>query len=1112
MRRHPLGMIIFLGLGLIISASVRPRQNPGDQASRTNALTSSSSQDLAKLEALLNFGKIPLFFIPNKGQLDSAVSYYVQGKDQTLYFTADGIIFALTKQAEENEDSKKIGPKRPSRRIGKPRLKEKRSDLERWAVRLDFIGASGKIKPEAKDETGATVSYFKGKPAEWKTGLPTYSRLVYNNLWPGIDLVYSGTWDRLKYEFIIHPGVDPSLIRLAYYGASGLSIDEAGRLDVKTPAGHLQDDVPVAYQQAGGERKAVAASYKILESAVSGAQEFCFTVGRYDTSKPLTLDPALLIYCGYFGGTNDDIANAIAVDSNGDAYIAGTTTSPEGSFPETVGPGLTFQGTSDAFVAKVNSSGTALVYCGYIGGADEDAAYGIAVDNNGNAYVAGYTLSNEATFPVKVGPDLTFNGVDDAFVAKVNASGSALVYCGYIGGADSDEAYGIAVDNGGNAYVVGYAMSNEATFPVKVGPDPTQNGISDAFVAKVNSSGSGLVYCGYIGGSDSDIAYAIATDSNGNAYVAGSTASTEATFPITAGPDLSYNDTSWLDAFVAKVNPSGDTLVYCGYIGGDDIDEAFGIFVDSGGKAYVTGYTYSAESTFPVTAGPDTTYNGGGDAFVAEVNSSGKSLVYCGYIGGANEDAGYSIAVDGSGNAYVTGYTMSNEASFPVKVGPDLTQNGLDDAFVTKVNSTGTALVFSGYIGGSGSDRGYGIAVDSGGIAYVAGGTNSSQATFPVAVGPDLVQNGSADAFAAKVAAFSKDDLLVTWASQGVYYRNSDSGAQVKLASPATQITAGDMDADGIDDLIGNWPAQGGVWVKYSTTDAWSKLVSTADWIASGDMNGDGRCDLIGTWAGQGVFYRNSAGGLWVKMATPAAQITSGDLDNDGIDDLIGNWPSQGGVWVKYSQTLGWSRLASTADWIASGDMNGDGRCELLGTWSGQGVFYRNSATGEWVKMATPAAQIVAGYVDNDIAEDLLGMWPSQGGVWVKYSKTGAWAMLTTTADWIAAGKMRVFGAAGSINQPLGVAAKGNDFGPTYTGQFGDLSEQGPRGILFNPAEEKNTIVGMIIDKQRQKELKPGPGDPGFIWTEEKNLVPREERKPEGARPRRSSTSRTFRH
>ena len=1105
-------MIIFLGLGLIISASVRPKQNPGDQASKIKAFISSSSQDLAKPEATLNFGKIPLFFIPNKGQLDSAVSYYVQGKDQILYFTADGIVFALTKQAEENEDAKKIGPKRPSRRIGKPRLKEERSDLERWAVRLEFVGGSGKIKPEAKDETGATVSYFKGKPADWKTGLPTYSRLVYKNLWPGIDLVYSGTWDRLKYEFIIHPGADPSLIRLAYHGTSGLSIDEAGGLEATTPAGPLRDDVPFAYQDAGEEHKAVPVGYKILENAKAGAQEFCFKVGQYDSSRPLILDPALLIYCGYIGGADDDLANAVALDSNGNAYISGATMSTAASFPETVGPDLTFQGTSDAFVAKVNSSGTALVYCGYIGGADEDAAYGIAVDNNGNAYVAGYTLSNEATFPAKVGPDLTFNGVDDAFVAKVNPSGSGLAYCGYIGGDDSDEAYGIAVDNSGNAYVVGYAMSNMATFPVKVGPDLTQNGISDAFIAKVNSSGSGFVYCGYIGGSDSDIAYGIAMDSNGNAYVAGSTASTEATFPVTAGPDLSYNDTSWLDAFVAKVNPSGDTLVYCGYIGGDDIEEAFGIAVDSGGQAYVTGYTYSTQSTFPVKAGPDISYNSGGDAFVARVNSTGESLVYCGYIGGADEDAGYSIAVDGSGNAYVTGYAMSNEASFPIKVGPDLTQNGLDDAFVTKVNSTGTALVYSGYIGGNDSDRGYGIAVDSRGIAYVAGGTNSSLATFPVAVGPDLIQNGSADAFAAKVAAFSKDDLVLTWASQGVYYRNSDSGAQVKLASPATQITAGDMDADGIDDLIGLWPTQGGVWAKYSKTDTWSKLASTADWIASGDMNGDGRSDLIGTWAGPGVYYRNSATGLWVKMATPASQITSGDLDNDGIDDLIGNWPSQGGVWVKYSQTLDWSRLASTADWIASGDVNGDGRCELLGTWTGQGVFYRNSATGAWVKMATPAAQIVAGYVDNDIVEDLLGMWPSQGGVWVKYSKTSAWAKLTATADWIAAGKMRVFGAAGGITQPLGIAARGNDFGPSLAGQFEDLSEQGPRGILFNPAEEKNTIVGMIRDYRRQKELKPGPGDPGFAWTEEKNLVPREERKPERARSRRSSSARTFRH
>ncbi len=261
-----------------------------------------------------------------------------------------------------------------------------------------------------------------------------------------------------------------------------------------------------------------------------------------------------------------------------------------------------------------------LVYCGYIGGNDEDQGNGIAVDSSGNAYVTGYTYSTQATFPVTVGPDLTFNspGLSDAFVAKVNAAGTALVYCGYIGGSDDDFGNAIAVDSSGNAYVTGQTYSTEATFPETVGPDLTSNGLSDAFVAKVNAAGTALVYCGYIGGSNDDQGNGIAVDGSGNAYVTGFTASTQATFPVTVGPDLTSNGLD--DAFVAKVNAGGTALAYCGYIGGSGVDQGNGIAVDGTGNAYVTGITASTQATFPVTVGPDLTYNGGGvDAFVVRI-------------------------------------------------------------------------------------------------------------------------------------------------------------------------------------------------------------------------------------------------------------------------------------------------------------------------------------------------------------------------------------------------------------------------------------------------------------------------------------------------------------
>ena len=499
---------------------------------------------------------------------------------------------------------------------------------------------------------------------------------------------------------------------------------------------------------------AVNVAYAIDRESAGEPHRYGFAIGSYDRGKPLVVDPTVIVYAGYVGGSLEEVGYSIAVDSSGSAYIAGYTGSTEASFPVTVGPDLTFNGGEiDAFVAKVNAAGTTLVYCGYIGGSGGDLANGIAVDSSGNAYVTGNTTSSEATFPVTVGPSLTFSGLIDAFVAKVNATGTALVYCGYIGGSDFDQGEGIAVDNSGNAYVTGLTDSTEASFPVTVGPDLTFNGGGDAFVAKVNAAGTALVYCGYIGGTEGDSGKGIAVDGSGNAYVTGYTNSTEATFPVTVGPGLTYHGGG--DAFVAKVNAAGTALIYCGYIGGSDTDQGYGIAVDSSGNAYVTGFTSSTEATFPVIVGPDLTFNGYIDAFVAKVNAAGTAFVYCGYIGGSGDDRGNGIAVDGSGNAYVTGQTTSTEGTFPVADGPGRRFNGgssYGDAFVAKVNAAGTALVYCGYIGGNDADVGFGIAVDSSGNAYVTGQTSSSEATFPVTVGPKLTYIGNAfDAFVAKV-------------------------------------------------------------------------------------------------------------------------------------------------------------------------------------------------------------------------------------------------------------------------------------------------------------------------------------------------------------------------
>ncbi len=673
------------------------------------------------------FGSLPLVFAENRGQADPRVAFHAWGRDRAIFLCRDGLTFGIRDRA-----------------AGK-----------RWTVKLDFLGARPAALPEGLDPAPTVVSWFRGPRAAWKTGVPTWSSVVYRDLWPGVDLVCAGKPAGMKYEFRVRPGADPARIRLGWRGAASVALDAAGRLAVGTPAGGFRDERPVSWQEVDGRRVAVETSYELSTADGGGARAQGFRLGAFDRTRALVIDPAVLVYCGYLGDGVDEADSAIAVDGSGNAYVGSRTYSSETTFPVLAGPDLTANGGADAIVAKVNAAGTALVYCGFIGGAADEEARGIAVDASGNAYLAGRTASTEATFPVLGGPSLVYaGGAHDAFVAKVNAAGTALVYCGYVGGAADDGANGIAVDGSGEAFLSGTTGSDETTFPVVGGPDQTFNGgTSDAFVARVGSTGMALDYCGYIGGAGNDTGTGVAVDTAGAAYVVGETDSAETSFPVAVGPDLTQN--GGRDAFVAKVAVAGTSLDYCGYIGGSGNESSPYVAVTGSGSAFVSGATFSDETTFPVAVGPDLTFNGGSrDGFVARVLDDGTGLAYCGYIGGAGFDAAYGVAVDGSGRAWVAGYAGSGSAGdFPVADGPDLTANGSDDWFVARVLADGSALDVSGYVGGSSSDYCIGIAVDAAGDAYVTGYTFNDETTFPVVRGPDVTFNGSGSlTFLAKVS------------------------------------------------------------------------------------------------------------------------------------------------------------------------------------------------------------------------------------------------------------------------------------------------------------------------------------------------------------------------
>jgi hypothetical protein len=797
---------------------------------------------------------MPLYFIKNQGQLDARVDYYLHGHDTSVYFTPQGIVYSLT----ESSTAATAGQ---AGRSKSARLEKQLQTAapQRWAVAVDFIGANPAASPIGERPTSAVVSYFHGSLTDWRVGVPTFASVRYADLWPGIDLVYEGTTNQLKYTFLVRPGADPHQIKLAYRGASAVALTPAGQLEVRTPVQTFREEAPYVYQEEGELRTTVSARYIQAQTAPDGSLIYGFDLGAYDTSRPLVLDPVVFVYVGYIGGASEDLGEAIAVDEAGNAYVTGLTFSDETSFPVTVGPDLTFSGSGDAYVVEVNPSGTALIYAGYIdGGAGSD----IVVDKMGNAYITG-TASDETSFPVTVGPDLTYNGgLGDAFVAEVQRLGAGLVYAGYIGGSSSDRGVSIALDEKGGAYVTGETSSTQATFPVTAGPDLTYNGgFSDAFVASVNPGGTGLSYAGYIGGANTDTGDGIAVDASGNAYVAGKTSSSEKSFPVTVGPDLTYNG-GFSDVYVAKVAALGTSLIYSGYIGGNDEDVSSGIALDIKGNAFVTGSTLSTEATFPVTVGPDLTFNGGLlDAFVAKVSADGTApLIYCGYIGGlgAFGEGGNDIAVDGAGSAYVVGNTPADQTTFPVAVGPDVTFNGEEDAFIAKVRPNGTGLMYAGYIGGAGDDSASGVAVDKFGAAYVTGDTNSDAATFPVLTGPDKIFNGDLDGFVAKI------NVIIPPPTTPIVIRPGSVFAPIAPRSrgttPVALLSTDEFDALQIDVQSVRFGAKGSE--------------ATPRRAIEEDVDGDGQMDLL-------LFFETQETGI--SCGDTSATLTGKTLDGQFI-------------------------------------------------------------------------------------------------------------------------------------------------------------------------------------------------------------------------------------
>ncbi len=660
-------------------------------------ITAPSRDDTATAAAQSAFANLPLAFEPNLGQAEDSVDFVVHHGQAVTAFSSTGTT----------------------------------TSVGGTQVTMSLTGAAEQ-QFAGTDELPSKTNYFLGNDqSKWQSDIPNYGKLLAKDVYPGIDLAYYGTNSQLEHDFIVAPGVDYKQIAFGFAGQDDLSLDDNGNLVLKAGDEMLTLNAPVTYQTDTNSKHTIPSSFELNGGTVTVA-----VADAYDPAKPLIIDPVLsLVYSTYLGGNGDDLGNAIAVDPSGNTYAIGQTTSADfptsspfqgskgagidvyitklnptgsslvyatylGGSGHDIGRGIAvdisgnayvtgqtgstnfptsspFQaanaGATNVFVAKLNAAGSALTYSTYLGGSANDLGYSIAIDAGGSAYITG--SAGSANFPTASPFQGSRVGGPDAFVTKLNAAGSALVYSTYLGGSLTDQGERIAVDSGGNAYVAGW--SDSSNFPTASPIQASKAGNDDAIVFKFNPSGSSLVYSTYLGGTAFDHGYGLAIDSSGSAYVVGRTASTN--FP-TVSPFQSTNAGGADDIFITKVNAAGSVWAYSTYLGGSGDDWGRGVDLDTSGNFYVTGWTSS--TNFPTASALQNT-NGGGsyDVFVAKFNAAGSSLGYSTYLGGSGDELGYGIALGLNGNANVIGHTAST--NFPTSLPYQSTNNGgAYDAFV----------------------------------------------------------------------------------------------------------------------------------------------------------------------------------------------------------------------------------------------------------------------------------------------------------------------------------------------------------------------------------------------------------------------------------------------
>ena len=903
-----------------------------------------------------NYGKLPLSFEPNMGQSAKQVKFISRGQGYTLFLTPDEAVFSL-------------------------RNSEKKSVL-----RMKLVGADANAELNGQQALQGKVNYLiSNDRKKWRTSIPTFRQVRYDNVWTGIDMVWYGTQSELEYDFVVRPGNNVSQIRLSFEGAEKMRLDDHGSLIITSNGEEVKHSAPVIYQETDGNRISVSGKYIITE-----ANEIGFEVGDYDRSKSLVIDP-VLIYSSYIGGDSQDLGFAVAANNNGEAYLAGESSSSEVTFPiKNAIQGS--QNTTLAFITKLNANGTDTLYSTFLGDATGFCTLdvcgtevrGIAVTSDGRAAITGATVNdnNQSDFPLT---DNRFQGngfcigncgleLDrriDAFVTMLSADGSDLIYSTLFGGGASASASGgrafdagnaIALDSSNRIYITGQTASNNL---------PTKHAFQwsrhseyqgfDAFVAVFNptatSGNATLLYSSYHGGDGDDIGKGIAVDNDRNAYFVGSTASTdmETKSPAPTPLRATFQGGS-TDGFVVKVDTESDgnaSLTYSTYFGGNINDRVESVAVDALQRAYITGASNSSASSFPLRNAFDSTQTNG-EAFVAKLNADGTALFYSSFLGGENANTstdgeeGLGITIDFGGNAYVTGRTTSG-ASFPAVLPLALNLQGT--AFLTKIeatisNNTVPRVLYSTTFGGSGA-RGESVALDTKGNVYLGGTTPGALPTTTGAFDTTF-NGGTSDAFIAKFKTTFNDTIGVfTPATNQFQLRDSNSTGPadhlIGFGQSGDQPIAGDWTGTGVDRPGVFRPATGQFILQISAL----KTI-TVNFGASVNIA------VVGDWDGNGIDTPgvfNPANGDWLltngingtnvanSFPTPNFIFTFGQ---NGDTPIVGDWDGNG------IDGVGFFRGGNSTFFLSNGFQGtvdikpfifgSVGSKPLAGDWNGDGI------------------------------------------------------------------------------------------------------------------------------------------------------------------------------